>query len=398
MPRQRLAPGEHGKITCTRRDGKHYATTYLRLHTGKRVEREAVGKSAEDARRNLVARITAELDNDGGALGRTTLDRLFQAWIAAKVSEDGIKPQSETSYRKAWELYGTKQIGSLRISELTTRVADAHLKTLTPAQSKMCKVVLTGMYGYAARMGAATVNPIRETRSPRALRSPTRAMTAIEFEQVRAAIRAYTTRPGPGPRRGRNLAAYVELLAATGCRPGEVLAIRWSDVDLLGSPPTATITGTLLDHGKVPGKGIHRQDSRKAGAPAHTVLLPRFGVEVLTALIADMVSVAPDAPVIASRDGGWMSPSNIASSLREALAPHEHLTWVTPHSLRRTVATVVRDELGVEAAQLQLSHSQMSTTEMHYLQRHTTGPDVREVLDRFVAQNPGKVRGFTDPD
>lgn len=383
MPRQRLAPGEHGKITCSRRNGKHYATTYLRLNSGRRVEREAVGKSAEDARRNLAARIATELDTGSATLSGATLDELFAAWISAKVSEDGIKPQSETGYRKAWNLYCTKRIGSLRIPELTTRVADTHLKTLTPSQSKMCKVVLAGMLGYAVRMGAATINPIRETRPPRAQRTPTRAMTAIEIAQVRQAVQVYTTRPGPGPRRGRNLAAYVELLAATGCRPGEVLALRWQDVDLLGDPPTVTIAGTLLDHGKIPGKAIHRQDSRKAAAPPHTVLLPKFGVETLVALVADSVSVAPEAPVIASRDGSWMSPSNIASSLREALAPYDHLTWITPHAFRRTVATVVRDELGAQAAQQQLSHAQMSTTEAHYLQRHTTGPDVRDVLERF---------------
>jgi hypothetical protein len=58
---------------------------------------------------------------------------------------------------------------------------------------------------------------------------------------------------------------------------------------------------------------------------------------------------------------------------------------VTPHSFRRTVATVVRDELGPALAQQQLSHSNLATTEAHYLQRHTRSPDVRNTLDRFAA-------------
>jgi Phage integrase family len=158
---------------------------------------------------------------------------------------------------------------------------------------------------------------------------------------VRAAVRAYADRKAPGPRPGRLLAAFVELLAATGARPNEVLALRWSDVDLLADPPTVTIAGTLIDHGRIAGKPLHRQDTRKGDAPPHTVLLPRFGVEALTALVAES---GMDGPVFANRTGGWMSLTNMRRSLRAALPAD--LLWITPHSLRRTVATVVRDAPG----------------------------------------------------
>lgn len=390
MPRQRLAPGEHGKITDSQHDGIFYATTYVRLHTGKLREREARStKSAEDARRTLKRRIAAELaagEPTGVINHRTTLSELFTAWIAAKITEDGVKEQTATGYRDTWRLHGEHQLGALRISELSTSRADSHLKALPPSVAASLRVVLTGMYSMAARFDAVRSNPIRETKVAKAAKKPTRALTAMELEQVRQAVKVYTERTGPGPRRGRMLTAFVELMAATGARPGEVLAIRWSDVDLLGDPPTVTVTGTLVDHGRVSGKPLHRQDERKGGAPPHTVALPAFGVQVLTALYA---VTGPDGPVLQNRDGGWVSASNIASALREAIAPHEHLRWVTPHSFRRSVATVVRDGLGVEAAQRQLSHSQLSTTEGHYLQRRTTGPDARAALDNWAGNGDG---------
>lgn len=206
-------------------------------------------------------------------------------------------------------------------------------------------------------------------------------MTAVEFDHVRAAVAAYALgQDGQGgPKPGRLLPAFVELAIATGARPSEILALRWSDVDLLADPPTVTITGTLIDHQRVPGMPLHRQDERKGGAPPHTVVLPKFGVEALTGLIGQS---GMEGPVFANRDGGWVSLNNLRRSLRAALP--EHLSWVTPHSFRRTVATVVRDALGVELAQRQLSHAKLSTTEAHYLQRQTTGPDVRATLDRFA--------------
>jgi integrase len=134
------------------------------------------------------------------------------------------------------------------------------------------------------------------------------------------------------------------------------------------------LTGTLIDHGRVAGKPLHRQDARKGDAPPHTVVLPRFGVEALASLVGES---GMEGPVFANRNGGWMSLNNMRRSLRAALP--EDLSWVTPHSLRRTVATVVRNDLGAEQAQRQLSHSKLATTEAHYLQRHTRGPDVRKV-------------------
>ncbi len=387
MPRQRLAPGEHGKITTIQRAGSWYATTYVRLHTGKLREREASStKSAEDARRTLLRRIKDELESSApvGVINtRTTLSELFAAWIDAKVVEDQLKPQSESLYRQVWRLHGDQQLGELRIRELSASRADTLIKSLPPNTSSKMRVILVGMYGLAARFDVVATNPIRETKTAKGETKPVRSMTVMELEEVRQAVRVYCA-PGnrSGPPRGAMLPAYVELLAATGNRPSEVLAIEWSEVDLLGDPPTVTVTGTLIDHSRIPGKPLHRQDARKGrGTPPHTVLLPDFGVEILAKLYA---ITGPDGPVLKNRDGGWVSPSNIRSALREALQPHPHLKWVTPHSFRRTVGTVVRDGMGIEAAQAQLSHAQMETTEKHYAQRRTTGPDVRAVLDKFA--------------
>lgn len=161
--------------------------------------------------------------------------------------------------------------------------------------------------------------------------------------------------------------------------------MRWSDVELDTDPPTVTIRGTLIDHGRIVGKPLHRQDSRKGDAPEHTVVLPRLGVEALESLKGDFV---PGGPVFANRQGGWMSLANMRRALRAALP--EDLHGVTPHSFRRAVATVVRDALGPAKAQQQLSHSKLSTTEQHYLARHTHGPDVRAVLDEYAGQQSGE--------
>jgi integrase len=400
MPRQRMLPGGHGRITEWSSGGRFFAATYVRDSDGRRrrVERSS-DKSIEDARRILQRHLVNRRAPLSGQLvtARTTLGELFEMWLQAKELEDGIKPQTVGQYRQVWAKHGAGQIGALRINELPTSRANAHVQAVavgTPSQASYLRIILRGMFSLAVRFDVLAVNPIMETKTAKLQRKPARAMTPLEFEQVRAAVKAYTTREGHGgPKPGRLLPTFVEVLAATGARPSEVLALRWSDVDLLADPPTVTISGTLVDHQRVAGKPLHRQETRKAGAPAHTVLLPRFGVEAFTELLGE---TGPAGPVFASRTGGWMSLANLRRALRAALP--EHLGWVTPHSFRRTVASVVRDDHGPALAQRQLSHAKLATTEAHYLQRHTHGPDVRITLDRFAGNVPPESIGKVSTD
>ncbi|SKU77782.1 tyrosine-type recombinase/integrase [Mycobacteroides abscessus] len=382
MPRQRLAPGEHGKITERVSGRMFFASTYVRDSDGKRrrVERSSE-KSAEDARRALQRHLNARRAPLSGQLvtEKTALTDLFDLWIEAKAAEDGVLQQTVDQYRAVWKTHGAAQLGSLRVTELRTQSAHNYLQGMgATTQAKRLRTVLSGMFSMAVRFDVLPVNPIREAKPVKTTRKPARAATAAEFRQIRAAVQAYSTRKGSGPRPGRLLAAFIDVLVATGCRPSEVLATRWSDVDLLADPPTLTITGTLIDHGRIVGKPLHRQDHRKHHAPPHTVVLPKFGVETLTELVGES---GMEGPVFANRQGGWMSLANMRRALRAALP--DELSWVTPHSFRRTVATVVRDAHGPDKAQ-QLSHSKLATTEAHYLERQTRGPDVRAALEQFA--------------
>lgn len=383
-----MEPGDHGRITERASGGKYFATCYVRDSDGKRrrVERSS-DKSAEDARRVLQRHLK---QRRAPVLGRNisdkiTLAELFELWLEAKASEDGVSTQTTEQYRQVWSKHGAGQLGALRVTEVSTTRAHQHLQSMgVTTQGKRMRMILLGMFSIAVRFGVLSVNPITEARAARTERKPVKALSSEELWRVRAAVVDYADREGPGPRPGRLLPAFVDTLIATGARPNEVLALRWSDVDLLGDPPTVTITGTLIDHGRVASKPLHRQEKRKGDAPEHTVLLPRIGVESLTSVVGES---GMSGPVFANRSGGWMSLANMRRALRAALP--EDLAWVTPHSFRRTVATVVRDALGPDKAQQQLSHSKLSTTEQHYLQRHTHGPDARAVLDKFAGQESG---------
>lgn len=174
-------------------------------------------------------------------------------------------------------------LGNLRIREATVSRIDKFLRKVAedrPTAARLAKVVLTQMLALAVRRGALPTNPVRDSGR---LRSPRRKVVALEMEQlegVRAAIQRWQqATPGkPGPRHTGDLGDIVDLMLATGARIGEILALRWKDLDLAAERPTLTICGMII---YLKGKGFFRQDWTKSDAGFRTVLLPRFAVGML---------------------------------------------------------------------------------------------------------------------
>ena len=97
-----------------------------------------------------------------------------------------------------------------------------------------------------------------------------------------------------------------------------------------------------------------------------------------------------DSPVFTTRTGNFYMHHSIDKAWREAraLAPEGmDLTWVVPHTLRKTAGTKVADALGVLSGAKMLGHAQLRTFEDFYLDRSTGTSDVK-------AHTQGLVEGF----
>ncbi|WP_328534798.1 site-specific integrase [Micromonospora zamorensis] len=169
-------------------------------------------------------------------------------------------------------------------------------------------------------------------------------------------------------------------MLATGARIGEILALRWEDLDLAAKRPTLTICGTLVF---VKGQGFFRQPWTKSDAGWRMVVLPRFAVGMIMA----RKLVAADNPhdaIFASRRGTWLSPNNVRRQWREPRA-HTDLAWVTPHTFRKTVATLIKEETDTKSAAAQLGHSSEEVTATYYIAEPAQTPDVSDILERLGA-------------
>lgn len=377
MARPPLPLGTWGKVTRTLvAPGRYRARAKYRDFDGHTRVVERFGKTGAAAERDLVEALR---DRAAPARGDTitrdtTITTLSELWVAEIAGDGKHTPQTVEVYASALKVHVVPALGRVRLSEVSVGLVDRFLKAReSAATAKRCRVVLTGMFGMAVRHDALEQNPVRDTARRTAEREPVRAMTVGEVVALRATVASWAGGNGHGPPRALDLPEIVDVMLGTGARIGEILAIREVDLALGADPPTVAITGTIVEN--------RRQPKPKSDASWRTLVLPAFAVASIRRQLARNLPVDEDRLLFPSRTGGPRTTANVRRQWRDARGAA--YAWVTPHTFRKTVATAIDRSADIESAAAQLGHAGPDVTRVHYIQRVSIGPDMREVLDQF---------------
>ena len=117
----------------------------------------------------------------------------------------------------------------------------------------------------------------------------------------------------------------------------------------------------------------HRKNNRAISTP-----LPKFAV---TMLLRRRVNSIGDL-VFPSSTNTPRIPDNFRVQWHAALEG-TRFEGRLPKEFRSTVATLLRDAAGIEAAQQQLNHTSLTTTEQSYAVPVSFLPDQTAILDQF---------------
>ncbi|MCU0310687.1 MAG: site-specific integrase [Acidimicrobiales bacterium] len=166
---------------------------------------------------------------------RTTTDYL--RWWYREVLPGSVKDSTAQDYVWVLEKYVIPAIGGHRLVKLTpdhvhAMLRDMEQRGLSPRTRRLTRTILRRALTTAERFGHVTRNVASLTEPPKV--GSTKLDDSLTLEQAKAVLDTV---------QDDRFAALAEIVLALGLRKGEVLALRWQDVDFEHS--TITVSGTM---------------------------------------------------------------------------------------------------------------------------------------------------------
>jgi integrase len=390
MARPRTPIGTYGDIEFTAlSNGTIRARTRFRDHDGQVRRVEASAATRKLAEHRLKEKLTQRSGSSRG-LGELTPDssfaRLIEVWLGDLDLEGKIAPSTRALYERNMRQLVLPAFEHFALREITVSRVDQFIKTLATTKSystaKQARTVLSLALGLAVRYEAMVKNPVRDTVRLRKPPSQAMALTVAQVEAIRGAVRGWRRGSGvPGPPPDGQLERIIEVMLGTSARIGEVLAIRKCDVDVTGSPATVRICGTIVSP---KGRATHRQPHPKTMKSMRTVSVPSFTAEVLRERLVKIASEDPEHLIFFTRNGTPLTTNNVRRRLRAVLSG-AGIEGVTPHSFRRTVATMLDRAGGADLASEMLGHTSSEITKAHYIEPdEKVNPITAEILEALA--------------
>lgn len=346
--------------------------------TGKRRQKSKVVHGTRSDAETVRDRIVLEVEEGRHAAGgRVTVAGFYRQWIAAL--EAAPTPSQGTVDFYRWKLephvipeIGRRALTSIRGAELTALYGRLIDKDLSERTVLHIHRSVHRMYRDAMRWGYVTINPaaLADPPTPRKYR-----FTTWKADEVTQFLKAL---PDDRWRTGRILSI------STAMRRGEMLGIRWADLD--GAKLHVTQTVDALGN-------IHPKPKTAAGQ--RVVMLDHFTVDVLTAhkdrIAADREFFGTDYldhDLVTCWDDGRPVSGRLWSIWFQKIRNQTGLKYVRLHDLRHTWATLAL-ESGIPAKVVsdRLGHTTIAIT----LDTYT---NVSDQLQEEAAQKVAALMGL----
>ncbi|MDW8293694.1 MAG: tyrosine-type recombinase/integrase, partial [Anaerolineae bacterium] len=245
-----------------------------------------------------------------------TLADLLATWLETAQ----LRESTREHYRFILERHVMRPLGNLELERITPEHIERLYRDLTPHNADHVHRILHRAFAHAVRWRWCDANPLDLVERPRLPRKRRELWT---LDQLRAFLNAAHGKP------------VLVLLAATGMRLGEALALRWGDV----APDVSAVTvrGTA--------KELRRRvvvNEPKTSAGVRTVTLPAVARAALQALRDRTGDVRPEAFVFESeRVRGRPVAQSFVRDLFAATCAAAGVPRIRIHDLRHLHASLL---------------------------------------------------------
>ena len=355
-----------------RKDGRWVGE--VTLENGRR--KPLYGKTRKEVAEKLNAALQAQKQGTLATGPQQKLKDYLDQWLE-EVHKPTVRLSSYAKYRRTLDRHILPGLGHIQLQKLTPQhvqklYASKLQEGLSPKTVRLIHAVLHQALKNAVRWNLVPRNVCDAVSLPK--QTTQREMQVLTKEQAQTLLETA---------KGHRLEALLTLAVATGMRRGELLALRWQDINFeTRSLHICRSVSFLTGHGFV-------ESEPKTTRSRRNITLPLFALEALRVHRTRQLEVRLQAGkkwedhdvVFCNTLGGFLNTSTLfklfTALLKDAGLPHMRF-----HDLRHSAATILL-AMGAHPKVVQelLGHSQISMTLDIY--SHVLPSMQEEVMDRL---------------
>lgn len=286
-------------------------------------------------------------------------------WLRYIEHDRGRKPSTVAGYRALLRSQLLPTFGELPIESITTPMVEAWVAGIerAPATRTKALVLMHGVFKRAKKLYGLPTNPAAEVEKP-----PIQSSGDIEVfspEEVMSLVRAAASE--------QDAAIYITA-AFTGLRRGELIALRWRDVDFAGQ--VVRVRASYAE-------GV--LTTPKSGKVRSVPLAPPVA-EALAKLGQRERWTGDDDLVFVGQAGSYLDGRALRRRYDAALE-RAGLRKLRFHDLRHTFGTRMIAKADIRRVQEWMGHADIETT-MKYLHYAPRDADAALVAEAFEVTDP----------
>lgn len=337
------------------------------------------GKTYAEAQRKLNH---AKLEQQQGKLAtgpKQTVKQFLEHWLE-HVHRPNIRVNSYRIYRQLLDNHLLPALGQHQLQRLSPQhidelYAQKRKDGFAPETIRAMHRLLRRALQDAVRWSLVSNNVCDKVTPPRQVKFEAQALSAEQVKQLLEAAK------------GSQIEVLLTLALTTGMRVGEMIALRWDDIDFQDG--SLQVRHTVSRVGKRFQPDGLVENEPKTESSRRKIVLPHFVLEALKRHREQQAGVREKAGagwqekdiVFANHLGGFLERANINTMLK-GLLKQAALPEIRIHDLRHSAATILlKMNVNPKQVQVLLGHSSIVITMDRY--SHVQPDMQRTIMDQL---------------
>jgi integrase len=219
-----MAKRGNGEGSVSRRKGGGWMAQYVIYTSAGRKRKTIYGKTRAQVATKLAKAVSNRADGLTFDAQNLTVGKYLDSWLKNSV-QDTVRLTTYQGYEQIVRLHIKPTLEGIKLDRLTSlQVRNLYREKLEAGLSpRMVKLVHTTLHKALKQAVADDLKPRNVTEAVKAPRPVVKEMQPLSPDQARALLEAA---------RGEKLKAIHVLALTTGMRQGELLGLKWDDIDL----------------------------------------------------------------------------------------------------------------------------------------------------------------------